>query len=71
MRTARMIEQSLGSPWQLLSIESRTLGDQRHQVAFYDGYGARFAFIPSATVTLGYDRKHPFVANIEQASSWQ
>ncbi len=68
---AREVAGRLPAPFRLLGLEWHALGDQRHEVAFFDWHGARFALIPGGAVTLGYDRDHPFVPNAAQMASWE
>src|SRR5690242_19296070 len=67
---AREVAGRLPAAFRLLGLEWHALGDQRHEVAFFDWRGARFALIPGGTVTLGYDRAQPFVPNAAQMASW-
>lgn len=61
-------------------LETHTLGNQQHRVAFYtwtpsgvdyDKQVRLFALIPGGLATLGYDRTHPFTPAPNQQQSWQ
>lgn len=67
---AFQIIELLGSIWQFDGIETHVMGSQKHRIAFYKYSNEKFAFIPGATVTLGYDRLHPFIPNVSQQESW-
>ena len=53
--------------FELLGVERCTLGETSNEVALFAFEGRRFALVPGGTVTLGYDRKHPYVPIAEQA----
>lgn len=74
---AQDLDRALPTSFRFHKVETCALGDQKHQVAFFEwdgppeGYDqACFALIPGGTVTLGYDRAHPFVPTRYQQQSW-
>jgi hypothetical protein len=62
LEVARAVAARLPAPWRFLGLETHALGDQRHEIAFFDWNGAKFALIPGGTVTLGYDRRRGLTA---------
>ncbi len=74
-REAEAVGQALArclpAPWAFAGVEHHAMGDQQRQVAFFDWKGARFALLPGAEVTLGYDRSRPFVPGAESLAEWQ
>src|SRR5690348_17722014 len=52
---ARSVAARLPESFRFAGMATHTLGDQTHTLAFFDRGGARFALIPGAEVTLGYD----------------
>lgn len=74
---ARDLEKELPAPFRFHLVETCALGEQSHQVAFFEWAGppqgydhAFFALIPGGEPTLGYDRDHPFVPSQQQKESW-
>jgi hypothetical protein len=68
---ARALAPLLPPPWKFQRVEKHECGDQQRQVAFFTWKRARFALIPGSEVTLGYDRRKPFIPNEEQRESWR
>ena len=55
---ADIVASQLPAPWKLLGLETHSLGEASHELAFFDCEGAKFALVPgSKSATLGYDRK--------------
>jgi hypothetical protein len=52
---ARAVAARLPESFRFAGMAPHTLGDQTHTLAFFEQDGARFALIPGAEVTLGYD----------------
>ncbi len=73
-KEAEVIAQTLAPllppPWKFQRIEQHACGDQKRQVAFFTWKRVRFALIPGGKVTLGYDRRKPFMPSQEQRESW-
>ncbi|HZU67116.1 MAG TPA: hypothetical protein VFA09_07545 [Ktedonobacteraceae bacterium] len=76
-QVARDLDRLLPASFHFCKVERCVLGDQQHQVAFFEWEGspegyhhAFFAFLPGGEVTLGYDREQPFVPTQEQSKSW-
>lgn len=74
---AHHLEQALPASFHFSTLESCSLGDQKHHVAIFERAafpsGSRqgfFALIPGGQATLGYDREHPFVPSAQQQESW-
>jgi hypothetical protein len=67
---ARALAPLLPSPWKFQRVERHECGNQKRHVAIFTWKDAQFAFIPGAEVTLGYDRRVPFVPNEAQRESW-
>jgi hypothetical protein len=67
---AQALSQQLPAPWHFTGIKQHELGNQRHDVAFFDWNGVAFALIPGGEATLGYDRNNPFILNEAQRQNW-
>jgi hypothetical protein len=70
-KVARTLGQLLPPPWKFHALAFHELGDQRRHVAFFDWNKKTFALIPGGKITLGYDRRHPFVPTEAQLRDWQ
>ena len=60
----------IGPLWHFRGIEAHTYGARTRHVALWDRTGALFALIPSAEVTLGYDRAHPRTLSDDEIIAW-
>ena len=67
---ARSVERCLPEPWKFVRVGWHECGDQKRHVAFFRWKKVRFALVPGGKITLGYDRKKPFVPTPEQQESW-
>jgi hypothetical protein len=77
-KVARDLEGELPASFRFHKVETCTLGDQKHHVAFFEWagsphayYHAFFVLIPGSEATLGYDRDHPFIPTQQQKKSWE
>lgn len=81
LEVAHRLAKQLPLGFEFSGIESHLMGDQQHEVAFYNWNPAsvsakrylkgRFALITGAEVTLGYDPKNPFVPSVAQIEAWE
>src|SRR5262245_47215329 len=67
---AHEVNRALPSPFRFDGIEAHELGDQKHMVSFFRWNDRRFALIPGADATLGFDRSQPFLPTEEEIASW-
>ena len=63
---ARELARQLPSGFTFHSLRLHQLGEQQHQVAFYQYGSARFALVPGGTVTLGYDAERLWEPNPDE-----
>ena len=81
LEAARALMKSLPSGFEFVGLETHAMGEQQHEVAFFDWnptpllnsdyLKGRFALIPGAEVVLGYDRENPFIPSAAQREDWQ
>ncbi len=68
---ARTIAKRLPDSFIFDGLETHSLGDQSHEIAFFHFEKAKFALVPGCSAAvLGYDRDRPFVLNPEQREDW-
>lgn len=56
---AEAVAETLPQPFTYAGMETHTLGEQRHRIAYYNYEGSLFALIPGGECTLGCDLSRP------------
>ncbi len=68
---AAWVARQLPSPFKFSGMQRHHMGDQAHELAFFDWNGAAFALVPGGQVTLGYDRDDPFILTEAMRDEWE